>query len=89
MPPPSVSPPTPVVEMKPLGVASPKGCVAWSTSPQVQPPSTRTVRAGRSTRMPFMRERSITSPPSQTPRPGAVVPAAAHGEQQALSRAQS
>ena len=45
MPPPNVSPPTPVVEMKPLGVASPKGWVAWSTSPQVQPPSTRTVRA--------------------------------------------
>ena len=43
MPPPRVSPPTPVVEMKPLGTARPKGWVAWSTSPQRHPPSTRTV----------------------------------------------
>ena len=42
-PPPSVRPPTPVVEMIPLGVASPNSCVARSTSPQVQPPATRTV----------------------------------------------
>ena len=33
MPPPSVSPPTPVDEMNPHGTASPNGCVAWSTSP--------------------------------------------------------
>ena len=44
MPPPSVSPPTPVVEMTPHGTASPWGCVAVSTSPQVAPPPTRTVR---------------------------------------------
>ena len=34
----------PVVEMMPPGTASPKACVAWSTSPQVHPPSARTVR---------------------------------------------
>ena len=43
MPPPRVKPPTPVVEMIPDGTASPNACVAWSTSPQVQPPPTRTV----------------------------------------------
>src|SRR5438874_7831876 len=74
MPPPNVSPPTPVVEMKPLGVASPKACVAWSTSPQVQPPSTRAVRATGSTRIPFMPDRSITRPSSQAPRPGPLCP---------------
>ncbi len=45
MPPPSVRPPTPVVPMIPLGVAIPTSCVAASTSRQVAPPSTRTVRA--------------------------------------------
>ena len=49
MPPPRVSPPTPVEAMKPDGVAMPKPTVAWSTSPQVAPPSTRTVRAAGST----------------------------------------
>ena len=43
MPPPSVSPPTPVVEMIPQGTASPCGWVAASTSAHVQPPPTRTV----------------------------------------------
>src|SRR5215831_6589887 len=33
MPPPNVNPPTPVVEMNPLGVASPKGEVDHSTHP--------------------------------------------------------
>ena len=47
MPPPRVMPPTPVVEMMPLGVARPKAWVAWSTSPQVAPPSTRAVLCGR------------------------------------------
>ena len=74
MPPPSVRPPTPVLETKPLGVASPKGCVAWSTSPHTQPPSTRTVRLAASTCMPFMRERSTTRPSSTVPRPGPLWP---------------
>ena len=47
MPPPRVSPPTPVVEMMPPVVASPNACVAWLKSPQVAPPSARAVmRAG-------------------------------------------
>ena len=73
-PPPRVRPPTPVVEMMPLGVASPNAWVAWSTSPQVQPPSTRTVRAAGSTRMPFIRDRSMTRPSSQVPRPAPLCP---------------
>ncbi len=39
MPPPSVSPPTPVVEMMPPVVASPKGYAAALRSPQVAPPA--------------------------------------------------
>ena len=38
-----MSPPTPVVEMIPDGVARPYSLVAASTWPQVQPPPTRTV----------------------------------------------
>src|SRR5205814_10135938 len=41
-PPPRVSPATPVVETMPKGTARPKGWVAWSTSPDVQPGPTRT-----------------------------------------------
>ncbi len=73
-PPPSVRPPTPVVETIPLGVASPKPCVAWSTSLHLQPPSARTVRAPGSTRVPLMAERSTTSPPSQLPKPAPLCP---------------
>ena len=47
IPPPSVRPPTPVVEMIPHGTASPCSCVARSTSPHVAPPCTRTVPAVR------------------------------------------
>src|ERR671918_542427 len=60
--------------MMPEGVASPKAWVAWSTSPQVQPPSTWTVRPAGSTRTPRRADRSITSPPSHTPRPAALCP---------------
>ena len=49
MPPPSVSPPTPVLPMMPDGTASPNACVAWSTSLHLQPPPTRTVRDDGST----------------------------------------
>ena len=48
-PPPSVNPPTPVVETVPNGAAKPKAPVAWSTSPSVVPPPTRAVRASGST----------------------------------------
>ena len=73
-PPPRVRPPTPVVEMIPLGVASPYAFVAWSTSPQVQPPPTRAVRASGSTSMSRISERSITSPSSQVPSPAPLWP---------------
>ena len=45
MPPPRVSPPTPVLEMIPAGTARPNAWVAWSTSPSRAPPSTRAVCA--------------------------------------------
>ena len=58
--------------MKPEGVAIPKPTVAWSTSPQVHPPSTRTVPLVGSTVALRMSERSITSASSHTPRPAAL-----------------
>src|SRR5262249_42321668 len=69
MPPPSVSPATPVEEIKPVGTARPNGCVAWSTSPQTQPAATRTVRATGSTRAPRIAEKSMTRPVSHVPNP--------------------
>src|SRR5439155_708936 len=50
----------------------PRPDVAWLKSPQVQPPSARAVFARGSTRIPFIRERSITTPPSFVPNPGAL-----------------
>ena len=66
IPPPSVSPAIPVWVTMPPTVASPKSCVSRSSSPQSTPASARAVRAVGSTRMPFIGERSITSPPSQS-----------------------
>ena len=74
MPPPSVSPPTPVVPMMPQGTAPPASCVAASTSFQTQPPPTRTVRAAASTSMLLIPARSMTTPSSQTPRPPPLWP---------------
>ncbi len=73
-PPPRVRPPTPVVEMIPLGTASPYGWAAWSTSPQRQPACTRTVPVFGSTRMPRMGERSTTRPSFTEPSPPALWP---------------
>ena len=72
MPPPSVSPPTPVVEMMPPVVARPNGYPAAFRSPQVAPPSTRAVRVSGSTRTPRMVERSTTSASSAVPKPGTL-----------------
>ena len=83
-PPPSVSPPMPVVETTPPGVASPKSCVSRSTSPQVAPPWRGRCRATGSTRTPRIGERSITRPPSHDGVAGHVVAAAAHRQQQAV-----
>src|SRR6516165_1486541 len=49
IPPPNVSPATPVVEMMPEGTASPNACVAWSTSAHFEPAPTSTVRDDGST----------------------------------------
>ena len=83
-PPPSVSPPTPVVEMIPLGVASPCSSVAASTSPQVQPPPTRTVRACGSTSISLQRREVDDDAVVAGAEAGAVVAAAADGEQQVV-----
>ena len=72
MPPPSVSPAIPVVEMMPPVVASPNACVAWLKSPHVTPPSARAVRVRGSTLMPRIGDRSMTVPPSFVPKPGAL-----------------
>jgi len=68
-PPPSVRPATPILGSCPPGTANPNLCVSWSMSPQVAPASTRAVAASGSTRTPFIRERSIISPSSQTALP--------------------
>ena len=70
IPPPSVSPASPVTEMNPAGTANPKAWVSRSNSPNSTPAWARTVRASGSTRIPFMGDRSITMPPSQTECPG-------------------
>ncbi len=49
MPPPNVSPATPVLETMPDGTARPNACVAWSTSLHLQPAPTSAVRAEGST----------------------------------------
>ena len=58
----------------------PKAPVAWSTSPQVQPPSTRTVWAAGFTVVLRKPPRSITSASSQTPKPPPLVRSSADGE---------
>ena len=75
-PPPSVRPAMPVSATVPPVVAKPKAWVSRSNSPHLTPPSARTVRRTGSTRMPFMRDRLITSPPLHTPvsRPLAIQP---------------
>jgi hypothetical protein len=82
-PPPRVRPPTPVVEMIPLGVASPCSPVARSTAPQMQPPPTRTVRACGSTSMSSSGEVDDHAVVAR-PQAGAVVAPAADGQEQAV-----
>jgi hypothetical protein len=61
--------------MKPPVAARPKACSSWFSSPQVTPPSTRAVRATGSIRTDFMRERSMTRPPSHIELPATLWPA--------------
>jgi hypothetical protein len=73
-----VIPPTPVVEKIPFGVANPKAWVAWSTSPSVQPPST----GSRIDADPLHRREVDHQPAVVDAESGAVVPAAADGNEQ-------
>src|SRR3954465_11787700 len=78
MPPPSVSPPTPVVEMIPDGVARPCSAVFASTWPPVAPPPTRTLSEAGSTKTSSMPARSMTTPSSTTPSPPPLWPPPPH-----------
>ena len=79
MPPPSVRPAT--------VVADPNGYVAALKSPHVAPPSARAVADAGSTRMPRIRDRSITTPPSHVPKPGTLCPPPRTARSSPLSRA--
>jgi hypothetical protein len=76
MPPPSVSPPTPVCEIWPAGTARPCSCVAASTSPSRAPPPTRTMRRSGSTSTAFSARMSMHSASSRTERPDTECPPA-------------
>ena len=70
--------------MMPLGVARPCSSVARSTSPQVQPPPTRTVRACR-VDLDVLQQREVDDDAVVAgAEAGAVVAAAADGEQQVV-----
>ena len=70
MPPPSVKPATPVVEMRPPVDARPNACASASKSFQSRPGCTTARRAAGSTRTPRMPDRSMTIPPSTVEKPG-------------------
>ena len=74
IPPPRVSPHTPVEPTTPPGVTSPKACVAGSKSSQVEPPAAWAIRASPSTSTLRSSERSITRPPSRTQCPAGLWP---------------
>lgn len=76
MPPPRVRPATPVVEINPPVLARPCAAVDASKSAQVAPGSTLAVRAVASTVTPRMRDRSMTTPSSQTQNPATLCPPA-------------
>jgi hypothetical protein len=69
-----VSPATPVVELIPSGVASPKAWASSSTSAIVAPGSTHATRAAGSMRTERMAEWSMTMPPSHTAVPAMLWP---------------
>ena len=83
MPPPRVSPATPVVEMIPPVVASPKLCAAWSKSPQSQPPCTRAIRRLRVDPDPLHRAEVEHDAVVDRPEPGNAVRAVPDGEGEA------
>src|SRR5512132_3996016 len=74
MPPPRLTPPTPVWLTMPPVVARPCACVSWSTSPHRAPPWTRAVLSTRSTETARIAERSMTIPSSHTAVPATLWP---------------
>ena len=74
--------------MMPDGVARPNAAVAWSTSPQLQPPLDAHRAARRVDVDAAHRGRSMTSASSHTPRPP-VVAATADGDLERLLRGRS
>ncbi|RYF01262.1 MAG: hypothetical protein EOO78_10845, partial [Oxalobacteraceae bacterium] len=64
----------PVVELMPVGVASPYAWVSWSKSRSVAPPPARARRASGSTRTARMADRSMTSPSSHKALPAMLWP---------------
>ena len=69
IPPPRVNPAMPVLDTRPPVTARPNACVSWSNSAQVSPACATARRAIGSTRMPFIGEMSMTTPPSQVENP--------------------
>src|SRR6185436_15035252 len=86
-PPPRVRPATPVDEITPPVLASPCSCVSRLYSFHVAPPWTRAVLFLTSTCMPFISDRSISSPPSIVPRPATLWPPPLMATSKPLSRA--
>ena len=64
----------PVAETKPSTAARPCSWVSRSRLPSVQPGCARAVRATGSTQTPFISDRSIITPPSQTASPAMLWP---------------
>ena len=74
MPPPRVSPVTPVEPTTPPGVTRPNACVAGRSRARSRPLARNAIRASGSTDTPRMPERSITRPSSQTQCPAGLWP---------------
>src|SRR5205807_1788952 len=74
IPPPSVSPPTPVCETLPAVVARPCSPAATSRFLSSEPPPTHALRCAGSARTADMGERSIMTPPSGTDSPSTLWP---------------
>jgi hypothetical protein len=69
IPPPRVKPAMPVLDTRPPVTAKPNAWVSWSSSDQVTPGWATARRPAGSTRIPFIGEVSMTTPPSQVENP--------------------
>src|SRR5437773_50947 len=74
MPPPSVSPATPVCPTTPTGHARPYSCAARSSCSRRAPPWTRAIRFAGSISTARMPDRSMTTPPSHVEKPATLWP---------------